>query len=802
MTVPSRALDAPRLIGVFTAQLDDAYQTAVWRGIEARAGARGVGVICFIGHRIASPIASEAAANIAYSLADRRNVDGLIVLSSAIATFLDKEGMSALFSAHRGIPQVSLGLPVHGVPSVTSDGSEGMAVIVRHLVNDHGLRRFAVIGGPAGHPEADDRERSFRRTLAEAGISFDERLATKGTFLRTSGEEAARQLVENQVPFDAVVCMNDRMALGAMEVFHEAGLRVPEDVAVVGFDGTEEGGYVTPPLTTVMQPLGELGASAVDLLLELMDGVERRDRILTCTPVIRESCGCPPRRTYDAERTTMPHEATEEEMRAVQEMTACAARGDSDGFIVRLTRALAATTIAGEPPGKWNDYLTAVRAQVAAADGKRAEETLFEFARVLVGEAEARRQAARRVAAEHRLATLRAISSSLAGAFEMPVMLGRLESGLTRLGIGGGYIALFDHQTPDAEWSRLVMGPRADATRPFPPRGIRFPTKHLLPPVVDQSWRARPWVLEPLVFQDEPLGFTLLPGGAEEPAVYDTLREQVASALKGALLLDQVLTHERRLQVAVARRTAELTSANAELTREVERRMRLEREVSEISNRTMQRIGQDLHDDLCQHLAGIAMLASVLRGSLAGSAPAAVTAVEHIGTLLADSITRAKQIARGLYPAGLEENGLVAALEELVEAARRNYPALIEFRAAPDIRLPGADRALQVYRIVQEALSNALKHSRSARIEVKLYREDLQNPGPRRAARPAEERRTVLVAEVSDDGEGLPVSVDGSGMGLRIMRYRAETAGAELRIESLAPGTRISCRIDYGQGEN
>ena len=137
-----------------------------------------------------------------------------------------------------------------------------------------------------------------------------------------------------------------------------------------------------------------------------------------------------------------------------------------------------------------------------------------------------------------------------------------------------------------------------------------------------------------------------------------------------------------------------------------------------------------------------------------------------------------------------------------MEAARRNYPALIEFRAAPDIRLPGADRALQVYRIVQEALSNALKHSRSARIEVKLYREDPQNPGPRRAARPAEERRTVLVAEVSDDGEGLPVSVDGSGMGLRIMRYRAETAGAELRIESLAPGTRISCRIDYGQGEN
>ncbi len=259
--------------------------------------------------------------------------------------------------------------------------------------------------------------------------------------------------------------------------------------------------------------------------------------------------------------------------------------------------------------------------------------------------------------------------------------------------------------------------------------------------------------------------------------MYDTLREQVASALKGAILLDQVLTHERRLQVAVARRTAELTSANAELTREVERRMRLEREVSEISNRTMQRIGQDLHDDLCQHLAGIAMLASVLRGTLTDTAPAAVASVEQIGTLLSDSITRAKQIARGLYPAGLEENGLVATLEELVDAARRNYAAAIEFRAAPDFRLPGTDRALQVYRIVQEALSNALKHSGSERIEVKLYREEAQPPAVRRPGRDAEERRSVLVAEVNDDGEGIPATVDGNGMGLRIMRYRAETAG-------------------------
>ena len=738
MVAARRLTAGRRTIGVFTAQLDDAYQIAVWRGIESRARQLRLGVVCFVGHRIDSPIASEAAANVAYRVADRRNVEGLIVVTSAIATFLDEQGRGRLFASRQTMPQVSVGLGVIGVPSVTVEGANGVSVVVRHLVRDHGLSRFALIGGPVGHAEAEERERAFRATLRQEGIDFDERLATRGTFLRDSGAAAARHLLRLKMPFDALVCMNDRMALGAMEVLRSEGIRVPNDVAVTGFDGIEEGRYVTPPLTTVMQPLASLGSATVDALLELIDGGTPKDRVLTCTPVIRQSCGCPPKRSYDADRTTPPDSATREEKRAIEEIADYARRGDAEGFIARFDRALADTTLEGGAPGRWNDYLSVVRH--AAADGGDAGDraALFEFARVLVGEAESRLQAARRVAAEKRLATLRSISASLAGAFEMPVMLARLEDGLARLGIGGGFIVLFDPHGR-AGWSRLVMAPRPAA---LPRSGHSIPYPGAVPPGVDEAWRGRPWVLEPLVFQNEPLGYILLPGGAEEPAVYDTLREQVASALKGALLLEQVLTHDRRLQAEVARRTAELTRANRDLTLEVERRRRLEQEVSEISNRTMQRIGQDLHDDLCQHLAGIAMLASVLRGALSGSDPSAVTSIEQIGNLLADSITRTKQIARGLYPAGLEEHGLVTAVEELVEAARRSHPAVIDFRASPDFRLPGTDRALQVYRIIQEALTNALRHSRSSRIEVKLSREDSRSP--------------VLLAEVTDYGEGLP----------------------------------------------
>jgi DNA-binding LacI/PurR family transcriptional regulator/signal transduction histidine kinase len=779
------------MIGVFAAQLNDAYQAAVWRGVEQRARQRGTGVVCVLGDRIDAPDPAEKASNVVYGIASRKNIDGLIVITTAIATFLDGVAVGRFFASRKGIPQVSVGFKVPGIPSVTVDGSDGVTSVVRHLVRDHGISRFALIRGPAGHPEAEDRERSFRAALSREKIAFNERLAVRGNFLKESGAEAARKLIKPGLKFDAIVCMNDSMALGALDVLRLAGIRVPDDIAVVGFDGIEEGRYVTPPLTTVVQPLKELGVSAVDTLLRLMDGGSPTDRVLSCVPAIRQSCGCPPRRTYGTSLKTIPAGTIPGDRKAIRELTSRARKGDHDGFIVQLNAALAATAISGSDLGKWNDYLSLVKNRI----GRTAPTQLFEFARVLIGETESRLQAGRRVAAEQKFATLRTISASLAGAFEIPLLLARLEAGIAQLGIGGCFLVMFDAQNPAAPFSRLVMAPRNGNAKPLPRGGIRFRTAQLLPAAVKPHWLCGNWVLEPLVFQTEPLGYVLFAGGVEEPAVYDTLQEQVASALKGALLLEQVRTHERRLEIEVARRTAELTRTNTELTVEVEGRMHLEREVLEISNRTMQRIGQDLHDDLCQHLAGIAMHATVLRAGLSEAGPAAISSIEMIGNLLEDSIARAKQIARGLYPAGLEEHGLVSAVEELVESARTKYSAVIDFRASPDFVIPDTDSALQVYRIVQEALSNALKHSGSERVEVRLFHEEDRRQG-------SMESVSILIAEVSDYGVGLPKTIRGDGMGLRIMRYRAENAGARLDFERLDPGTKVSCRIPITQGDD
>ena len=524
--------------------------------------------------------------------------------------------------------------------------------------------------------------------------------------------------------------------------------------------------------------------------MDRMGGGAAREQVLTCTPAIRQSCGCGPQA---GDRAPVPAgvggRRTAAERTLVTRLASLAKKGDTEGFMARLDAALTASPV-DDDLRRWIDLLAAVRVAAFPRGGGAAAAALFESASGHVGETGSRMQAARRVNGERRMELLREISAYLAGAFDLPLMLRRLEEGLVRLGIRRGYVALFDGDDSEHRRSRLILATRPGRRAAVIPAGRRFATERLLPASEGEEWRRGSWILEPLVYQDEALGYVLLSGEMGDPAVYDTLREQLASALKGALLLEQVRTHERRLEAEVARRTAELTRANRELTREVGRRQVLEREVLEVSNRTMQRIGQDLHDDLSQHLAGIAMLVSVLRGGIAAAYPAAAASLDQIGGLLTDSIARAKQIARGLYPAGLAEHGLLAAVEELVTTARRGYAAKVEFRAVPDFALADTDRAAQVYRIVQEALTNALKHSRAGRVEVVLSREGADGHG-------------ALVAEVIDNGIGLADSSavggetasNGAGMGLRIMRYRAESTGALLAIQRLHPGTRVCCTI-------
>jgi DNA-binding LacI/PurR family transcriptional regulator len=214
--------------------------------------------------------------------ATARHVDGVMFASMHGADPLP--GM--LF--RMGIPVICSGRPLgHSpVPFVDVDHIGGVAKAVRYLL-DSGRRRIATIAGPQDMVAGIDRLAGYRDELAGSGRRS---IVAVGDFTRQSGVVAMRQLLADDPELDAVFAASDLMAHGALRALREAGRRVPEDVAVIGFDDIELAGYTEPPLTTVRQPILEIGRQLARHLLRLAAGEEVEPSVVLPTELIlRES---------------------------------------------------------------------------------------------------------------------------------------------------------------------------------------------------------------------------------------------------------------------------------------------------------------------------------------------------------------------------------------------------------------------------------------------------------------------------------------------------------------------------------
>jgi LacI family transcriptional regulator len=183
----------------------------------------------------------------------------------------------------------------HSADVVSADNRSGSAALVTHLIEVHDRRRLYYVDGPPTAPDAGERRRAFAQVLRRypgcelAGSS-------PGEFTVASGEEAGQHMLASGALPDAVACANDQMAIGVLLAFARANVRVPDDVAVVGFDDIFPASLCDPPLTTVHQPMRMLGERACTRLLDRIANPDLPPRVelLPTELVLRESCGCPP----------------------------------------------------------------------------------------------------------------------------------------------------------------------------------------------------------------------------------------------------------------------------------------------------------------------------------------------------------------------------------------------------------------------------------------------------------------------------------------------------------------------------
>jgi PAS domain S-box-containing protein len=213
-----------------------------------------------------------------------------------------------------------------------------------------------------------------------------------------------------------------------------------------------------------------------------------------------------------------------------------------------------------------------------------------------------------------------------------------------------------------------------------------------------------------------------------------------------------------------------------------------ERKLLSISEETQQRIGRELHDDLGQHLMGVAFLSQVLFQKLKDAGQQEMQDAAKITTLVNEAMSRTRLLAHGLYPAELSESGLCRMMEKFAAHIENIYQVECSLYCDPDFQTSDPEIAINLFRIVQEAATNAVKHGHATHIALLL----------------THEQSDKMLVEILDDGCGIPEAevAKGSGLGLRSMRYRAELIGASIDVAVReAGGTRVAVTLPVAQEE-
>lgn len=268
-------------LGVLLPDLYGEFFSEVIRGIDLAARRSGYHLIISSSHSDKTEI--EAAMR-----AMRGRVDGVIVMSPDIDA-------DSLLNVPATLPVVLLCSPSRGheVDSLIIQNCRGAREMVGHLIS-LGHRRIAILKGAPGNYDASERLRGYRTALREAGIAAERSLERDGGFTEAGGYAATLELLGADPRATAIFAANDSMALGALSALRESGVRVPDDIAVAGFDDIPLARYMDPPLSSVRVPIADLGARAVGMLVDGIahknEHTRRRERVST-ELVIRQSSG-------------------------------------------------------------------------------------------------------------------------------------------------------------------------------------------------------------------------------------------------------------------------------------------------------------------------------------------------------------------------------------------------------------------------------------------------------------------------------------------------------------------------------
>ena len=611
-----------KTIGVFASQVGRAWGSEFITGISDAAEANNVNVVHFIGGTLRPFIAPNGKPSFGlYDLAKPDQFDGLI-LAADVGYGSNISDFNQLRETYGSLPIITQSVEIPGASVFIPDNAGGMRAVMRHLIEEHGYKRIAFIRGIRGQLDAEQRYQAYQDELQAHDLRFDERLVVDGDYTTESGRLAIQILLdERSLRFQAVVAANDRMAFGALEVLQQRGVRVPEDVAVTGFDDLRESQATGVPLTTVRQSFYAAGRQAFETMLKCVEGATIPKNITLPTQlVIRWSCGCMPENVRqaavaprDVAKTGKLQNKREAALNALlnaanigEQDPSFAAHKDAfgrawDGFLLALDEKSTSDEFLKTvnamielmqkndlPATVWHNVISMMRRYALGGITNptlmlRAE-NLFQQARLLAGELSQRSQAYRRLVLEQQESVLQGFSFSMAPAMSLGEIGDAISEHFPDMGIHRWYVMYYsDVKTPQS----ISAPPPESYNLLFQYEGAQFeiPTKRtsigtgqLIPRgKTPQDYRYTAVVM-PLTLARNRFGFMWVEMGPRDWEIYVRIRNLVSSALLRTMLVQQkeqaqqeverllAEARERAAELAVAKEWAEKTAAeNAKL---------------------------------------------------------------------------------------------------------------------------------------------------------------------------------------------------------------------------------------------
>jgi signal transduction histidine kinase/DNA-binding LacI/PurR family transcriptional regulator/DNA-binding response OmpR family regulator len=560
-------------------------------GLIDAAKTAGVNLIIFSGGGLQSPHGFDSQRSRIFELAGTENVEGLIIGSDFLGHYVGVEKIKEFCRQFQPLPIVKYEPLIEGYPTLLFDFYQGMYDLITHLVDVHGYTKIGYIAGPAQSRTIKDRFRAYQDVLIDRGIPFDEDLVIRGSISSPSGDEAVRIFLEERclrpgIDLQVIACFYDVIAVDAQTALLARGIRVPQDIAVVGFDDDEAAFAANPRITTIRLPFYEIGRWGVETLIKLLQGQDPPETTcMSASLIVRQSCGCKPHGILNGLTVGMGTEnAVDQALEVlhhqrdsilkllvkaagIQEIPSFRNEIENllDLFISECDHGFSnsvSTVFSEKLSGILNrmgsipynieiiyeilsvlqhEFLSIFRSYSA----RFWLSNLFQQAHVTASDLVQRFLVREKNQATYLDSLLHEINEELATASSVQDLADILGLNLPRLGIPACYLSLYDDANAFSAFSRLILAYGEKGRIRLDPVGFRFQSKYLVPRGMRSLEKPAALVVQPLFYQEEQLGFVVFETGPRYGGLYEALREQISSALKRIQLHQKVIEARR-----------------------------------------------------------------------------------------------------------------------------------------------------------------------------------------------------------------------------------------------------------------